>query len=131
MALITRKSFKRISECEKKALEIIKSTGDKGIFQSELWKKLGTNSREGSRISIQLEEKGLIKREKQLKNGRWTYRLYPINNEKIKIEWNTLENCPCFKCPDITKCGLGQQISPANCKKQTLWLIEIINNGKK
>lgn len=52
--------------------------GMQGILQSQLWKELNLTSRDGSRLAIRLEKRGMIRREKVLENGRWTYRLYPI-----------------------------------------------------
>ncbi|MHA1238720.1 MAG: helix-turn-helix transcriptional regulator [Candidatus Odinarchaeia archaeon] len=127
---VTKRSLKTISKCEEQALHLIQRSGENGIFQSELWKELGTNSREGSRISIKLEEKGLIKRKKQLKNGRWTYILYPVKSKPIKLTWNDLDGCPCFTCPDIAKCGIGQHISPITCEAQTAWLNKLVESKK-
>ncbi len=52
------------NDLEHKALQYVMNTGFKGVLQSDLWRELGASSREGSRISIKLEEKGLIRREK-------------------------------------------------------------------
>ena len=65
------------NDLEQKALHYVVNTGYQGVLQSDLWRELGASSREGSRVSIKLEEKGLIRREKELQEGRWTYRLYP------------------------------------------------------
>ena len=65
------------NDLEQKALHYVVNTGYQGVLQSDLWRELGASSREGSRVSIKLEEKGLIRREKELQDGRWTYRLYP------------------------------------------------------
>ena len=65
------------NDLEQKALHFVVNTGYQGVLQSELWRELGASSREGSRVAIKLEEKGLIRREKELEGGRWTYRLFP------------------------------------------------------
>ncbi|HID15303.1 MAG TPA: transcription factor TFIIIC, partial [Candidatus Atribacteria bacterium] len=63
----------RLSLMEKRAIEIIKKAGDNGVLQSDLWKILGTDSREGSRIAIRLEKKGIINREPTIHEGKKTY----------------------------------------------------------
>lgn len=59
-----------------KILRLLKDAGSKGILQSELWKRIGIDSKEISRIATRLEELGVICREKELLRSRWTYRLY-------------------------------------------------------
>ena len=60
---------------EKRSLDLIFKAGDDGILQTDLWKKLSMSSREGSRICVRLESWGLIRRDKILCEGRWTYRI--------------------------------------------------------
>lgn len=107
---------------EDEAYELILEAGNKGLLQSDLWKKLGVNSREGSRICVKLEKKGLARRSKELYKGRWTYRLYANKTEEVPITWNTLDNCPCFLCTQITRCGAAQPTSPIKCQKLTNWI---------
>ena len=54
--------FEELSDVEKKALEIIADSGDTGVFQNDLWKLLGVNSRDTSRIVNKLLRRGLIVR---------------------------------------------------------------------
>jgi len=116
----------RLSLMEKRAIEIIKKAGDEGVLQSDLWKMLGTDSREGSRIAIRLERKGFIQREPTVHAGKKTYRLRLIKRPPRKISIATVKGCPCFVCPDLTKCGIGHFINPVTCKKLTSWIIEQI-----
>jgi hypothetical protein len=44
-------------------------------IQSELYKKKKFNSQKASRIARKLEKLGLVKREKILYNGKWTYKI--------------------------------------------------------
>jgi len=46
------------NDLEQKAFQFVVNTGYEGVLQSELWRKLGASSREGSRIAIKLEDKG-------------------------------------------------------------------------
>jgi hypothetical protein len=96
------------------------NTGNEGLLQSELWRKLGASSREGSRIAIKLEDKGLIRREKELRHGRWTYRLYP---KRLPASINSILDCPCMMCPDNQRCDPSSAITPQVCEKLTEWLL--------
>ncbi|RLE52224.1 MAG: Lrp/AsnC family transcriptional regulator [Candidatus Methanomethylicota archaeon] len=113
---------------EKRAIEIIKKAGDEGVLQSDLWKMLGTDSREGSRIAIRLERKGFIEREPTVHAGKKTYRLRLIKRPPRKISIATVKGCPCFVCPDLTKCAIGHVINPVTCKKLTTWILEQISS---
>lgn len=109
-------------DMEHKALQFIATTGNDGVLQSELWRKLDATSREGSRISLKLEKKGLIRRERELCNGRWTYRLYP---KRTPPSINSVIDCPCLMCPEDSRCGAWSNISPNNCRKLTNWILGI------
>ena len=110
------------NDLEHKALQIIMSAGNNGLLQSELWRKLGASSREGSRIALKLESKGLIKRERELRNGRWTYRLYP---KRLPASIDSIADCPCMMCPDSPRCGPTGNVTPQNCEKLTEWLFRM------
>ena len=110
---------------EKKALEIVQKAGSKGVLQSELWKHLNMNSREGSRVALRLEKQGVVRRDKELKRGRWTYRLYTIELKipnSDDLNWDTLNDCPCFVCGSISACGERQLISPNKCDNLSEWI---------
>jgi hypothetical protein len=113
------------NDLEQKALQFIMNTGFDGILQSELWRKLRASSREGSRIAIKLEGKRLIRREKELRNGRWTYRLYP---KRLPARIDSIADVPCLMCPDNSRCDPSSTISPQDCEKLTEWLLSISKN---
>jgi hypothetical protein len=110
------------NDLEQKALQFVMNTGFEGVLQSELWHELGASSREGSRISIKLENKGLIRREKELREGRWTYRLFP---KRMPASIETIVDCPCLMCPDNPRCDPSGAISPQTCDRLTEWLLVI------
>jgi len=115
----------RSNDLEHKALQFIINTGYEGILQSELWHKLGASSREGSRVAMKLETKGLIRRDRELRNGRWTYRLFP---KRLPASIESIANCPCLMCPDNSRCDPSSATSPQNCEKLTEWLLLIAKN---
>jgi hypothetical protein len=124
----TEREMPKHNDLEQKALQIIMSSGNEGLLQSELWRKLGASSREGSRIALKLESKGLIRRERELRNGRWTYRLYP---KRLPASINSIADCPCMMCPDTSRCGPTGTITPQNCEKLTDWLIRLAEGEYK
>ncbi len=112
----------RRNELEHKALHVIANNGNDGVLQSELWRKLDATSREGSRIALKLETKGLIRREKELSEGRWTYRLYP---KRQPASLNSIINSPCLMCPNDARCGVWSAISPNECPRMTEWILNL------
>jgi hypothetical protein len=107
-------------DLEKRALKLILNKGDEGLLQRDMWRELGATSREGSRISLRLEEKNLIKRERELSNGRWTHRLF-ITIRRVDID--SIIDVPCMICEDIQKCEVGRGISASSCEPLTQWLL--------
>lgn len=108
------------NDLEHKALIYIANTGNDGVLQSDLWRQLGASSREGSRICLKLENKGLIQRRKELFDGRWTYRLYP---KRKPASMNSIADCPCLTCPESLRCGSWGATSPNDCEKLTEWIL--------
>ncbi|MBA7649056.1 hypothetical protein ES703_56849 [subsurface metagenome] len=106
-------------EREKRAFQLILEAGEEGILQSEIWKRLGTDSRTGSRIAIKFERDGRIKRQRELHGGRWTYRLFSLMKP---ITVDSIIDCPCMVCNDINRCTPGGRVSPLFCKKFTYWI---------
>ncbi len=117
---------KNIEFYEAKALELIKN--NKGILQSELWKRLGLDSREGSRIVLRLERKGVIKREGVIVNGRRTYKLYYIGSSEAKkvrilVDLSSILDLPCSTCQFLSQCGPHGVYSPYTCKLIEDWVL--------
>jgi hypothetical protein len=110
------------NDLEQRALQHVMNTSHEGVLQSDLWHKLGASSREGSRISIKLENKGLIRREKELRDGRWTYRLFP---KRLPASIDSIADCPCLMCPDNSRCDPSSMISPQSCERLTGWLLSL------
>jgi hypothetical protein len=107
-------------DLEYKALNYISHTLSQGVLQSDLWRKLGASSREGSRIALKLENKGLIRRERELRSGRWTYRLFP---KKQPASINSVAECPCLMCVEDSRCVASGTVSPNGCERLTNWIL--------
>lgn len=118
----------RKSETAHEMLNLIMSLGNEGILQSELWKKMNADSREGSRTIIRLEKRGLIERKKELHEGRWTYRVF------AKHQLSTIDsilNIPCAVCDLESRCSEVGSISPAECRELTRWLLGLGKENSK
>ncbi len=131
-------SGSRLSELEARALEIIRDRGDEGIYQHELWKLLGIDSREGSRLALRLLKKGFIVREPVVHNGHRTYRLMlakPMQRgaaaaPEIVVSLNMALEVPCFTCPHLERCHEGGYFSPSVCPVLSKWLNELRRRSK-
>jgi predicted transcriptional regulator len=112
---------------EQDVLRIVMELGDMGILQSELWKKLTADSREGSRAILRLEKKGLIARKKELHEGRWTYRVF------AKRRYSTIESIvdiPCAFCDLVGSCPQSWIMNSNKCQNLTKWLLEQAASAK-
>ena len=109
----------RKNELEKKALQLVIEAGEEGILQSDMWKGLDVTSREGSRLALKFEEKGLVERRKVLHGGRWTYKLF---SQTKMVTIDSIGDCPCITCEGLDKCFPGGQISPIHCQLLTQWM---------
>ena len=109
-------------------LDHVAKRGDDGMFQSELWKKLKLSSRDGSRLALKLERQHLIKREKILEDGRWTYKLKIAH---VPVSTQSIESAPCLICPVEQKCTLDGEVSPRTCPLIEQWVLSEFANSKK
>lgn len=109
-----------------KSFRIIIDNGKNGILQSKLWKELDLTSRDGSRLAIRLEKRSLIKREKILKNGRWTYKLFAV---KLPVGTQTIEQAPCLTCPVEHMCSVDGYYSPNSCNLIENWIVVSFNTA--
>ena|SRR3990170_2430683 len=106
---------------------IVAERGDEGMLQSDLWKKLKLTSRDGSRLALKLERRNIVKREKILENGRWTYKL---KISKMPVNTQTIEAAPCLICPVEQKCSIDGEVSPKTCPLIEQWVITEFANKK-
>jgi predicted DNA-binding transcriptional regulator len=100
--------------------KLVVERGRDGVLQSEIWKELGLTSRDGSRLAIRLERRGLIGRVKVLEEGRWTYKLTPL---RFPTDMTSIEKAPCVVCQFESKCIFDGQISPYICPLIGPWVM--------
>ncbi len=101
--------------------KLVVERGKDGVLQSEIWKELGLTSRDGSRLAIRLERRGLIGRVKVLEEGRWTYKLTPL---RFPTDMASIEKAPCVVCQYEAKCSVDGEISPYICPWIGPWAMD-------
>jgi hypothetical protein len=111
-----------------KSFRIIIDNGKDGILQSKLWKELDLTSRDGSRVAISLEKRSLIKRQKILQNGRWTYKLFAV---KLPVGTQSIDQVPCLTCPVEHMCSVDAPYSPNNCNLIEDWILFSLDGSCK
>jgi hypothetical protein len=99
---------------------VVVEHGAEGVLQSELWKELTLTSRDGSRLAIRLERRGMIRREKVLDGGRWTYKLTAL---RMPAHIQSIQQAPCITCPYESKCSLTGVVSPLSCPWICEWVL--------
>ncbi len=107
--------------------------GESGVLQSSLWKELDLSSRDGSRLAIRLERRGMIKRERMLDAGRWTYILTPA---RMPAKVESIEQIPCLTCQSEDRCSSTGTVTPRDCNLIENWAInqhafQLSNIGSK
>ena len=111
-----------------KTFKVIISNGKEGILQSNLWKELDITSRDGSRAAIRLEKRSLIRREKILRDGRWTYKLFAV---RLPVDIQCIDHVPCLTCPVEHMCSIDSTYSPNNCNLIEDWTLLSFENSNK
>jgi len=111
----------KLTKLEEEAIKLLLKYQDKGLLQSELWHKLGVTSREGSRIAIRLEKKGMVKRVKEFAKDRWTRRLVPLIR---RVTIDPIRNAPCLSCEYHQVCRKEGVVTPISCTKLEKWVLE-------
>jgi hypothetical protein len=121
-------SHTEIEDLIDKTFKVIISNGKGGILQSNLWKELDITSRDGSRAAIRLEKRSLIRREKILQDGRWTYKLFAV---RLPVDIQCIDHVPCLTCPVEHMCSIESTYSPNNCNLIEDWTLLSFGNSNK
>lgn len=96
-------------------------------MQSELWRILGIDSREGSKLVARLMRRGLLSRESIVHKGKKTYLLKYTDSSRtpftISVNLNPVAEVPCFTCRQINRCSIGGYYDPARCPLLSRYLL--------
>jgi len=117
----TEKTEEELVDLTSRVYKLVVERGKDGVLQSEIWKELGLTSRDGSRLAIRLEKRGMIKRVKVLDDGRWTYKLTPL---RLPANISSMESAPCIICPVEAKCSVTTEVNPFTCPLIGPWVVK-------
>jgi predicted DNA-binding transcriptional regulator len=118
---LAEKTEEELVDLTSRVYKLVVERGKDGVLQSEIWKELGLTSRDGSRLAIRLEKRGMIKRVKVLDDGRWTYKLTPL---RLPANISSMESAPCIVCPVESKCSVTTEVNPFTCPLIGPWVIK-------
>jgi len=118
---LTEKTEEELVDLTSRVYKLVVERGKDGVLQSEIWKELGLTSRDGSRLAIRLEKRGMIKRVKVLDDGRWTYKLTPL---RLPANISSMEAAPCIVCPVESKCSVTTEVNPFTCPLIGPWVLK-------
>jgi len=107
---------------ESGTIELLRDAGKQGILLAELVQKTKQSESALLQIIDSLSQKGQVTKVEENHDGNSTFRI--IWQGSDESEWDTLEGCPCFICPDIDQCGASQPTSPWVCEKLGTWINE-------
>ena len=116
-----------MSRLTNKVCEILFEYEGAGLVQNVLWKKLKLSSKDGARLALKLERRGIIDREKVVEKGRWTYRLIL---RKSPVSTQSIENAPCLTCPVEARCAVDAEVSPLTCTLIESWVMAPAARGR-
>ncbi|GAY26491.1 hypothetical protein ATG_16950 [Desulfurococcaceae archaeon AG1] len=124
-----------LSPIDRKAFEIISSYSERGgILQSDLWRILGVDSKEGSKVVLRLLRRGMITRKEVNHGGRKTYLLtvsHQTEEREIDVDIDGVMMIPCFTCEYLyLECGDSSKLNPASCIKMNNFVKNLSNAGK-
>lgn len=111
---------------EQDVLRIVMDKGNEGILQSELWREMKADSREGSRAILRLERKRLIERKKELHAGRWTYRVF---TKRKYSSIDSIMDVPCSFCDIQARCAPAATVNAANCVRISQWILASVSGS--
>ena len=95
--------------------------GKDGVLQSEIWKELGLTSRDGSRLAIRLEKRGMITQGEGPRRRKVDLQAHPA---RLPANISSMESAPCIVCPVEAKCSVTTDINPLTCPLIGPWVIK-------
>jgi len=109
------------SNVEAGIIKLLLQNPKEGVLQSELWRKLGKNKGEVSRVLKKMSEKETIIRNQEAP-GNSAYR---IILKRVPQQLDSIIDIPCFLCDKTSICGEKGSITPVTCEKLTQWLMKL------
>jgi hypothetical protein len=110
-----------MNEITNQILNALRVAGSSGLLIDELIDRLGFDEETITTTIDKLTSEGLILQKQELKNEQPIMRAH-IGNEPDGSSLSDLNGCPCFHCLRISRCGLRQPDSPADCRELEAWM---------
>jgi hypothetical protein len=129
---ISSKKKRNYSEIDKEVLNYVKNHDD--VYKDEIAKALKIDEKLLVNSITRLKNKQKIQIKSDLVEGIRRELIQYIEEYKLKgncsdtktgngINWETMGNCPCFLCPNVTKCNFGQnETNPIHCQYLVDWI---------
>jgi hypothetical protein len=119
----------KISTNEELVHRKIAESGDEGISQQELARKLGISTRELATTVKKLINKKMIIKKAVKENGKPVIKLFAvrrIEEQQIYVNLGSIEDIPCFTCKLLFKCDNGAHVTPSSCTKLSNWILSSV-----
>ncbi|MBC7109939.1 MAG: Lrp/AsnC family transcriptional regulator [Archaeoglobi archaeon] len=93
-----------------------------GVYQKDIWKDLGIDSRSCSRVLLELERRGIIERERVAADGVVTYRIKLRDEGGRGFIFELISRAlpPCIGC--------REECEPGRCSQLDLW-VRVVFDG--
>ncbi len=128
----TAKKKRNYSEIDKEVLIFMKERQE--VYKDVIIDELGIDEKLLVNSINRLKTKQKIKIKSDLVEGIRKDLIQYIEEYHLKgncaeaksgneITWETMGNCPCFLCPNVTKCNFGQnETNPIHCQYLVNWI---------
>lgn len=102
-------------------LSELKIAKQDGLGIDELTEKLGIKKKQITLALTTLMSEGRIMQKQELENDK--YMIKPaLTDDSEPSGLSDMNGCPCFHCLRISKCGIRQPDSPAECSELEEWM---------
>ena len=110
-----------MNDAADRILSELKSAEKEGLGIVELTKKLGIDKTQITLALTTLMSEGRIM-QKQEQDDKFILKPITITDDSEPSGLTDMNGCPCFHCLRISKCGIRQPDSPADCNELEEWM---------
>lgn len=103
-------------------LNALRETKGKGLVLDELLSRLNVDEQIITTTLKQLISENKIMEKTDANDARYFVKT-SLESEVEQASLGDLNGCPCFHCLKISKCGVRQPDSPANCRSLEDWIL--------
>ena len=110
-----------MNDATDRILSELKSAKKDGLGIDELAEKLGIDKTQITLALTTLMSEGRIM-QKQEHDDKYILKPATITDDSEPSGLTDMNGCPCFHCLRISKCGIRQPDSPADCNELEEWM---------